>query len=68
MLEVFGKNLLETMHKNIIKRFIKQESEFDKKTLTKLIQIVKVLPSFLHLFVVKKFNVFIILVTVPETK
>ena len=68
MLEVFGGDLLETMHKDIIKRFIKQESEFDEKTLTKLIRIVKVLPSFLHLFVMKKFNVFIILVTAPATK
>ncbi|RGB22777.1 hypothetical protein C1646_775569 [Rhizophagus diaphanus] len=43
MLEVFGGDLLETMHKDIIKRFTKQESEFDEKTLIELIRIVKLL-------------------------
>ena len=46
MLEVFGGDLLETMHKDIIKRFTKQELEFDEKTLIELIRIIKVLPSF----------------------
>lgn len=41
MLEVFGGDLLETMHKDIIRRFTKQESEFDEETLIKLIRIVK---------------------------
>ncbi|RIA81814.1 hypothetical protein C1645_836340 [Glomus cerebriforme] len=41
MLEVFGGDLLETMHKDIIKRFTKHESEFDEETLIKLIRIVK---------------------------
>ncbi|RGB21666.1 hypothetical protein C1646_731996 [Rhizophagus diaphanus] len=43
MSEVFGGDLLETMHKDIIKRFTKQGSEFDEKTLIRLIQIVKLL-------------------------
>ncbi|CAI2192833.1 15230_t:CDS:10, partial [Funneliformis geosporum] len=43
MLEVFGGDLLETMHKDIIKRFTKQESEFDEKTLIELIRIIKLL-------------------------
>ncbi|CAG8618245.1 6558_t:CDS:10, partial [Diversispora eburnea] len=41
MVEVFGDELLETMHKDIIQRFTKQETEFDDEILMKLIRIVK---------------------------
>ena len=68
MLDVFGGDLLEAMHRDIKKRFTKQESEFDEETLIKLIHIVKVLLSFLHLFVMKKFNVLIILVSAPAMR
>ncbi|CAG8708995.1 10340_t:CDS:10, partial [Funneliformis mosseae] len=43
MLEVFSGDLLEIIHKDIIKRFTKQESEFDEKTLIELIRIIKLL-------------------------
>ena len=54
MLEVFGGDLLETMHKELIKRFTKQESEFDEETLINLIRIVKVLLSFFTLICCEK--------------
>ncbi|CAG8650766.1 hypothetical protein RhiirA5_499449 [Rhizophagus irregularis] len=41
ILEVFGGDLLESMHKDVIKRFTKHESEFDKETLIRLTRIVK---------------------------
>jgi len=54
MVKVFGGNLLETMHNDIIKRFTKQESEFDEETLINLIRIVKVLLSFFTLICCEK--------------
>ncbi|CAG8542975.1 991_t:CDS:10, partial [Dentiscutata heterogama] len=41
MTEVFGDELLEMMHKDIIQRLTKQETEFDDEILIKLVRIVK---------------------------
>ncbi|CAG8536518.1 11313_t:CDS:2, partial [Racocetra persica] len=41
MVEVFGDELLVTMHEHIIQKFTKQETEFDNKLLIKLVRIVK---------------------------
>ena len=41
MVEVFGKDLLEMMYRDMLYRFTKQETEFDFEMFTKLMQIVK---------------------------
>ncbi|KAF0525699.1 c2h2-type zinc finger transcription factor [Gigaspora margarita] len=41
IVEVFGDELLITMHEDIIQRLIKQETEFDNELLMKLVRIVK---------------------------
>jgi hypothetical protein len=54
IIDVFGSELLEMMHKDIIQRLTKKETEFNDELLMMIIRIVKVYYLLLHLFGVKK--------------
>lgn len=69
MVEVFGAELLEMMHKDVIQRLTERETEFNAEVLSKITHIVKV--CYLHYFIrYEEFYLiaYLFIVTAPATK